>query len=176
MDRVMCWLPFPYPAAELSGDLPCGTCQVLTADCRQFSAYYHEFGTFIQVESFDIANFYRLRFDGSGGHYNKSRPEVFCRLDEMCQHEQRVAAQADGYPGFDYKFSRHWADHRQRGEALDPMPGPWLELYLPVCTQGRWCEAVTAEEAVLSLPHAVEGLNHVVVAEVSRRIGWGPER
>jgi hypothetical protein len=106
------------------------------------------------VEPFDIANYYRINGHDIRRHqYNITRPEVFWRLDEACQHEARVRAQACGMPEFSYTFSQPWADHMQHAAAGKVQPAavpaaPTLQLQVPVSAQGKWCEAVTAAEAV----------------------------
>lgn len=105
----------------------------------------------VQVEPFDIANYYRMKLHRNGTHYIASRPYEFWRLDEMCQHEARANAREQGQQEFLYKFSLPWADHMTAvADITEPrhvadIPAPLTEpLPVPVTLRGKvWCEGVT---------------------------------
>jgi hypothetical protein len=101
-----------------------------------------------QVEPCDIANYYRLKLQLTDArkHYNMgdNRPDVFWRLDEMCQHELRKQANEGS---FDYTFTREWADHMQEEGICQSVQDPWREQPVPVSRRGRWGKPITAADA-----------------------------
>jgi aryl-phospho-beta-D-glucosidase BglC (GH1 family) len=101
-----------------------------------------------QVEPCDISNYYRLKLHltDAGKHYNvgDNRPDVFWRLDEMCQHEYRRKAEGSN---FSYMFTREWADHMQNKGICNTVQDPWRVWLVPVSKRGVSGKPVTAAEA-----------------------------